>query len=151
MFLEETPEQLALRQELRAYYADLLTDEVRPGIGEVGEGGELWRQVVGRIGKDGWLGIGWPKEYGGQGRPATDQFIFFDETRRAERPVPVRDREHRGPDDHALRHRRAEVVLPARHPGRGASTSPSATPSPRRGPTWPRCGPGPCATATSTW
>ena len=53
------------------------------GIGEVGEGGELWRQVVGRIGKDGWLGIGWPKEFGGQGRPATDQFIFFDETRRA--------------------------------------------------------------------
>jgi len=88
MFLEETPEQLALRQELRAYFADLLTDEVRRGIGEVGEGGELWRQVVGRIGKDGWLGIGWPKEYGGQGRPATDQFIFFDETRRAGAPFP---------------------------------------------------------------
>jgi len=88
MFLEETPEQLALRQELRVYYAELLTDEVRRGIGEVGEGGELWRQVVGRIGKDGWLGIGWPKEYGGQGRPATDQFIFFDETRRASAPFP---------------------------------------------------------------
>ncbi len=118
MFLEETPEQLALRQELRAYYAELLTDEVRRGIGEVGEGGELWREVVGRIGKDGWLGIGWPQEYGGQGRPATDQFIFFDETRRAERPVPLRDREHRRPHDHAVRHRRAEVVLPPRHPGR---------------------------------
>ena len=88
MFLEETPEQLALRQELREYYAELLTDEVRQGIGEVGEGGELWRQVVGRIGKDGWLGIGWPKEFGGQGRPATDQFIFFDETRRASAPFP---------------------------------------------------------------
>src|ERR1700689_4247256 len=88
MFLEETPEQLALRQELREYYAELLTDEVRHGIGEVGEGGELWRQVVGRIGKDGWLGIGWPKEFGGQGRPATDQFIFFDETRRAGAPFP---------------------------------------------------------------
>ena len=88
MFLEETPEQLALRQELRAYYAELLTDDVRRGIGEVGEGGELWRQVVGRIGKDGWLGIGWPKEFGGQGRPATDQFIFFDETRRASAPFP---------------------------------------------------------------
>ncbi|HEY6471699.1 MAG TPA: acyl-CoA dehydrogenase family protein [Acidimicrobiales bacterium] len=88
MFLEETPEQLALRQELREYYAELLTDEVRHGIGEVGEGGELWRQVVGRIGKDGWLGIGWPTEFGGQGRPATDQFIFFDETRRAGAPFP---------------------------------------------------------------
>ncbi|HTT85795.1 MAG TPA: acyl-CoA dehydrogenase family protein [Acidimicrobiales bacterium] len=88
MFLEESPEQLALRRELRAYYAELLTDEVRAHIGDVGEGGGLWRQVVGRIGKDGWLGIGWPKEYGGQGRPATDQFIFFDETRRASAPFP---------------------------------------------------------------
>ncbi|HUI04323.1 MAG TPA: acyl-CoA dehydrogenase family protein [Acidimicrobiales bacterium] len=88
MFLEESPEQSALRRELRAYYAELLTDEVRAGIGDVGEGGGMWRQVVGRIGKDGWLGIGWPKEYGGQGRPATDQFIFFDETRRASAPFP---------------------------------------------------------------
>jgi alkylation response protein AidB-like acyl-CoA dehydrogenase len=88
MFFEESPEQLELRRELRAYYSDLLTDDVRAGIGDVGEGGELWRQVVRRIGKDGWLGIGWPKEYGGQGRPATDQFIFFDETRRAGAPFP---------------------------------------------------------------
>ncbi len=119
MFLKETPEQLALRHELRAYYAELLTDEVRAGIGDVGEGGEQWRQVVQRIGKDGWLGIGWPTEFGGQGRPATDQFIFFDETRRAERPVPLRHRQHGRPHDHALRHRRPEVLLPARHPGRG--------------------------------
>ena len=40
------------------------------------------------MGKDGWLGIGWPTEFGGQGRPATDQFIFFDETRRAGAPFP---------------------------------------------------------------
>jgi alkylation response protein AidB-like acyl-CoA dehydrogenase len=32
--------------------------------------------------------VGWPKEYGGQGRPATDQFIFFVETRRADAPFP---------------------------------------------------------------
>ena len=30
------------------------------------------------------------------------------------------------------------------------STSPSATPSPKPAPTWPRCARGPCATATST-
>jgi len=40
------------------------------------------------MGKDGWLGIGWPKEYGGQGRPATDQFIFFNEVQRARAPFP---------------------------------------------------------------
>jgi hypothetical protein len=88
MFLEETPGQLALREELRSYYADLLTDEVREGLSDGGEGGERWRQVVRRIGKDGWLGIGWPEEFGGQGRPATDQYIFFDETRRASAPFP---------------------------------------------------------------
>jgi hypothetical protein len=88
MFLEESPEQHALRAELRAYYGDLLTDEVRAGLSDGGEGGELWRQIVRTIGKDGWLGIGWPTEYGGQGRPPTDQFIFFDETRRAGAPFP---------------------------------------------------------------
>ena len=88
MFLEESPDQQRLRTELRAYYADLLTDEVRAGLSDGGEGGEQWRQVVRRIGKDGWLGIGWPIEFGGQGRPATDQYIFFDETRRAGAPFP---------------------------------------------------------------
>jgi alkylation response protein AidB-like acyl-CoA dehydrogenase len=88
MFLEESPEQQRLRVELRAYYAELLTDEVRAGLTDGGEGGEQWRQVVRTIGKDGWLGIGWPEEVGGQGRPATDQFIFFDETRRAGAPFP---------------------------------------------------------------
>jgi hypothetical protein len=88
MFLEESPDQERLRAELRSYYSALLTDEVRAGLSDGGEGGEQWRQVVRTIGKDGWLGIGWPTEYGGQGRPATDQFIFFDETRRAGAPFP---------------------------------------------------------------
>ena len=88
MFLEETPEQGELREELRAYYAELLTPEVKAALEEAGESGEAWRDTVRRIGKDGWLGIGWPTEFGGQGRPATDQFIFFDETRRAGAPFP---------------------------------------------------------------
>ncbi len=88
MFLEESPDQRMLRDELRRYYADLLTDEVRAGLAEGGEGGEQWRRVVRTIGKDGWLGIGWPTEFGGQGRTATEQFIFFDETRRAGAPFP---------------------------------------------------------------
>ncbi|MEI8050194.1 MAG: acyl-CoA dehydrogenase family protein, partial [Actinomycetes bacterium] len=88
MILEETPAQLELRAELRQYYGDLLTPDVRAALAESLEGGEVWRDVVARMGKDGWLGIGWPTEYGGQGRPATDQFIFFDETRRAGAPFP---------------------------------------------------------------
>ncbi|HVX21519.1 MAG TPA: acyl-CoA dehydrogenase family protein [Acidimicrobiales bacterium] len=88
MFLEESPEQQRLRAELRDYYGGLLTDEVRAALAGEGDGGQVWRQTVRTIGKDGWLGVGWPKEYGGQGRPATDQFIFFDETRRAGAPFP---------------------------------------------------------------
>jgi alkylation response protein AidB-like acyl-CoA dehydrogenase len=88
MFLEYTPEQQALRKELREYFAQLLTPEVKDELGEPGEGSELFRTLVQHMGKDGWLGIGWPKEYGGQGRPATDQFIFFDEVQRAGAPFP---------------------------------------------------------------
>ena len=57
--------------------------------------------------------------------------------------------EHRGPDAAAVRHRRAEATVPAGHPGRARRTSPSATPNRRRAPTWPRCRPRRCATATS--
>ncbi len=48
------------------------------------------------MGKDGWLGIGWPQEFGGQGRPTSDQFIFFTEVQRARAPVPLRHPQHRG-------------------------------------------------------
>ncbi|MHB1584755.1 MAG: acyl-CoA dehydrogenase family protein [Acidimicrobiales bacterium] len=88
MFLEESADQRRLRTELRAYYGALLTEEVRAGLSGGGEGGDEWRRVVRQIGQDGWLGIGWPAEYGGQGRPATDQFVFFDETRSAGAPFP---------------------------------------------------------------
>jgi alkylation response protein AidB-like acyl-CoA dehydrogenase len=88
MNLEETSEELALRAELRAYFADLLTDDVRHALDTESEGGEVFRSIVRRMGKDGWLGIGWPKEYGGQGRPTSDQFIFFTEVQRARAPFP---------------------------------------------------------------
>ncbi len=88
MHLAETPEQQALRKELREYFAALLTPEVRAELGAGGEGSELFRTVVRRMGADGWLGLGWPVEYGGQGRPATDQFILFDEVQRAHAPFP---------------------------------------------------------------
>ncbi len=88
MNLSYTPEQEALRDELRAYFAQLLTPEVRAGLGGPGEGGTVWRDTVRKMGQDGWLGIGWPKEYGGQGRPEQDQFIFFDEVQRAGAPIP---------------------------------------------------------------
>ncbi len=88
MHLEETPEQLQLREELRTYFAQLLTPEVRKSLDTESEGGASFRKLVRQMGHDGWLGIGWPVEYGGQGRPATDQFIFFTEVQRARAPFP---------------------------------------------------------------
>ena len=88
MYLAETPEQQALRKELREYFAAMLTPEVRAELGESGEGRPLFRELVRKLGADGWLGLGWPQEFGGQGRPATDQFIMFDEIQRAHAPFP---------------------------------------------------------------
>jgi 3-oxocholest-4-en-26-oyl-CoA dehydrogenase alpha subunit len=88
MYLAETTEQQALRKELRAYFADLLTPELRTELGRAGEGSPVFRQVIRRLGADGWLGLAWPTEYGGQGRPATEQFIMFDEIQRAHAPFP---------------------------------------------------------------
>jgi alkylation response protein AidB-like acyl-CoA dehydrogenase len=84
-----TEEQEALRQELRAYYADLLTPEVEEQLAHSHGIGPDMRRVVKQMAVDGWLGIGWPKEYGGQGRSDIEQFIFFDESMRAGAPVPM--------------------------------------------------------------
>jgi alkylation response protein AidB-like acyl-CoA dehydrogenase len=88
MYLQETSDQQALRAELRAYFAEVITDEVRAVLDGEGDGGVVSHSIIRRMGKDGWLGIGWPKEYGGQGRPASDQFIFFNEVQRARAPFP---------------------------------------------------------------
>ena len=88
MYLDYTTEQKKLRQQLRQYFARLLPDDVRTELGGPGEGGPLYRRLVRQMGADGWLGIGWPREHGGQGRPPTDQFIFFDEAQRAGAPIP---------------------------------------------------------------
>lgn len=89
MYIGYNEEQEALRSELRAYYDRLLTPEVREGLHEGRGVGPVMRATVRQMGRDGWLGIGWPKEFGGQGRSHLEQFIFFDESMRAGAPVPM--------------------------------------------------------------
>ncbi|MFJ3696338.1 acyl-CoA dehydrogenase family protein [Streptomyces sp. NPDC090052] len=88
MQLRESAAQRELRKELRAYFAGLLPEDERRRAGEEGVGGPRFREIVGRLGADGWLGIGWPEEYGGQGRTAEEQYVFFDEVQRAGLPFP---------------------------------------------------------------
>jgi alkylation response protein AidB-like acyl-CoA dehydrogenase len=91
MHIDFTPEHRALRKEIRNYYRELFTPELRAAFEAEHEemGGPVFREIVGRMGKDGWLGIGWPTEYGGKGFTALEQFIFWDETNRARAPLPI--------------------------------------------------------------
>jgi alkylation response protein AidB-like acyl-CoA dehydrogenase len=84
-----TEEQQALRRELRDYYANLLTPEVEEELAQSHGIGATPRRITKQMASDGWLGIGWPKEWGGQGRSAIEQFIFFDESMRSGAPVPM--------------------------------------------------------------
>jgi hypothetical protein len=51
--------------------------------------GVIYRDVVRRMGRDGWLGVGWPQEYGGRGLGQVEQQIFVNEAARADIPLPA--------------------------------------------------------------
>jgi len=89
MYIGFTAEQDAMRRELRSYYEALLTPEVRAELAGSEGAGPAAQRVVQKMAADGWLGIGWPVEYGGQGRTPIEQFIFYDESMRAGAPVPM--------------------------------------------------------------
>jgi len=89
MYVGLSKEHEALRDELRAYYDQLLTPEVEEdlrkgeGVGQVSK--DTWKKMAG----DGYAGVGWPKEWGGRGLTPIEQFVFFDESMRAGAPVPM--------------------------------------------------------------
>ncbi|GAB2653250.1 acyl-CoA dehydrogenase family protein [Nocardia goodfellowii] len=88
MFIDLTTEQRRLRDELRSYFTGLVTPEEEAEM-RVNRHGDAYREVVKRMGRDGWLGVGWPKEYGGQGFGAVEQQIFYNEAVRADVPLPL--------------------------------------------------------------
>ena len=87
MYIDLTPEQKKLRQTLRAYFDELMTPEVKGKVSGM-EGGKVYREMVRKVGGDGWLGVGWPKEFGGGGMTMTEQMIFLEEQRRSGAPFP---------------------------------------------------------------
>lgn len=87
MFVDLTPEQHALRLKVRDYFQNLMTPVLRAALRGM-EGGELYRDTIRRMGRDGWLALGWPKAHGGQGYSATEQLIFFEEANIAGAPLP---------------------------------------------------------------
>ena len=89
MYIGYTDEQEQLRQELRSYYAKLLTPEVEEALSDDKGVGPTMKRIVRQMGADGWLGVGWPKEWGGRGFTPIEQFVWFDESMRAGAPVPM--------------------------------------------------------------
>ena len=89
MELEFTTEQCRFRDELRAYLDNMMTEALRREVaGGFEGGGPEFRRAMQQMGRDGLLGINWPKQDGGQERSAIEQFIFADEVQAVGFPLP---------------------------------------------------------------
>jgi len=89
MRLDYTPEQEQLRDEIRATMEKVMTPERRAAVSERMEGGPAVRECVRALAAVDLLGVGWPKEFGGRGFSAIEQFIFAEEARRVNAPIPL--------------------------------------------------------------
>ena len=134
MRIAYTDDQLALRDELRDYFARVVTPEVAAEMAQGEMGGPKCIEAVRQMGGDGWLGVGWPKEYGGRGFGPIEQFVFFDESMRAGAPVPMLTHQHVGPTIMQFG-TDEQKSLSCRDPHRRHHFVRSATPSRRPAPT----------------
>jgi 3-oxocholest-4-en-26-oyl-CoA dehydrogenase alpha subunit len=91
MYVALTADQLRLRDEVEGYFSELVTPEIRAALAAAtGEFGDVtvYKDVIRQLGADGWLGMGWPKEYGGQERSMVDELIFSNAAMVAGVPIP---------------------------------------------------------------
>jgi alkylation response protein AidB-like acyl-CoA dehydrogenase len=88
MYIELTPEQRQLQAEFRQYFQNLISPEEAAEM-EVDRHGKAYRAIIRRMGSDGKLGVGWPKEFGGLGLGQIEQQILVNEAARAEVPLPA--------------------------------------------------------------
>ena len=108
MHIELTDEQRALGKEIREYFAGLMSAAERAEL-RTERHGALYREVVRRMGRDGWLGVGWPEEYGGRGLGQVEQQIFVSEAARADVPLPAVTLQTVGPTLQAYGDRKSNV------------------------------------------
>jgi alkylation response protein AidB-like acyl-CoA dehydrogenase len=89
MELELSAEQRRFRDELRAYLTRMMTPALAREVdGGFEGGGPEFRKAMRQMGRDGLLGLNWPREYGGQERSAIEQFLFADEVQAVGFPLP---------------------------------------------------------------
>ena len=84
---ELTAEEQAFKQEARAYLSELVNDDDHDEM-RTDRMGPAYHRIIKQMGADGWMGVGWPKEYGGQGRGVIEQQVFVNEAARADVHLP---------------------------------------------------------------
>ena len=87
MDLSFTAEEQAFREEVRAFFAANLPEDIRDAVRK---GGELTKDIMDRyhalLNAKGWLATTWPKEFGGTGWSPVERHIFEEEACRAYAP-----------------------------------------------------------------
>jgi len=86
--LELTEAQRALKAEIRAYFHGLADHDQHVDMGQ-DRHGPTYQRIVRQMGEDGWMGVGWPKEYGGHGLGEVEQTIFANEAQHADVHLPA--------------------------------------------------------------
>ncbi len=85
---ELTASQRAFKQEVRDYFAGLVSVDDRLEMMS-DRHGEAYHRTIKQMGSDGWMGVGWPEEYGGKGLGGVEQQIFANEAARADVHLPA--------------------------------------------------------------
>ena len=86
-----TPEEEAFRREVRAFLDAELPMDWEEQFGTESESDAAWKfskSFCKKMAARGWVGIAWPREYGGQGRSHMEQLIFNEEL--SHRRAPIR-------------------------------------------------------------
>lgn len=89
MDFDYTPEQEQLRKDYRERLESVMTPERRKAVEKPAEGGDAITECRKALGEAGLLGVAWPTEYGGHGLTALEQYIFGEEARRVNAPLPM--------------------------------------------------------------
>ena len=100
MKIELTKNQQKLKDELKEYFSallnkDLLSEMSDPQFFE--GGGPEFKKALKIMGQDGWIGLSWPKEFGGKEFTPIEQYIFVEEIMRTGFPFPFLTTESVGP------------------------------------------------------
>ncbi|MCL6262991.1 acyl-CoA dehydrogenase family protein [Craterilacuibacter sp. RT1T] len=88
MYVELSSAQQALKTELADYFSRLMTPDARARLAAHEEIDPIYRELIAQAGRDGYLALGWPKEYGGAGMGPIEQLIYFETVVQSGAPFP---------------------------------------------------------------